>query len=277
MSDLPSKVLTIGGWDPCGAYGVAADIKTFATLGCHGMAALSVATVQNSLAWLGAEFFSADFLSKQLDAILSDYGADALKTGFLGNANLIKVVAQKIKQYDLKHVVIDPVVLNAKGEVMFESQVKEAYEDLLFPLATVITPNLKELNYFLTGESTAWDGSSQAKAQLASYYKVHFKTANKPIICLKGLVNAAPSLPFADGWYDGESFHFFKSSFVETQNLSGSGDTFSAALTANLAQSIEPKEAIKLASRFAHEAIRRSKDWSLAKAEGPTGNFIKAP
>ena len=269
----PKKVLSIGGWDPCGAYGVAADIKTFASLGCHGMAALSLATVQNSLGWIGAEFFSATFLAQQLDAILSDYGADALKTGFLGNADLIEVVAQKIKNYNIKNIVIDPVVLNGAGEAMFDPAVKEAYENLLFPLATVITPNLKELNYFLTGRSARWSGSSRAKEQLTAYYQQQFKTDNKPLFCLKGLAHAAPGISFADGWFDGQGYGFFQKDVIATKNLSGSGDTFSAALSAYLAKQLDSKDAIRAASQFSHQAIKASASWRLAHAEGPTANF----
>ena len=91
----PNKVLTIGGWDPCGAFGMPADMKTFAALNCHGMGVMTVVTAQNSQGWYGAEFMSADFVAQQLDAVLSDYGAESIKTGFLGRVDLIEVIAAK--------------------------------------------------------------------------------------------------------------------------------------------------------------------------------------
>ncbi|MCA9838372.1 MAG: bifunctional hydroxymethylpyrimidine kinase/phosphomethylpyrimidine kinase [Trueperaceae bacterium] len=274
MPDSPKKILTVGGWDPCGTYGVAADIKTFATLGCHGMAALSVATVQNSQNWLGADFFSADFVADQLEAILSDYGTDALKTGFLGQEEIIGVVAEKIKKYGISRVIVDPVVLNGSGEVMFKAGVKEAYETYLFPLATVVTPNLSELSYFLTGETLPWTLSDASKKNLAAYYQAHFPYRKQQLITLKGVRNPQPEITFADGWFDGQSFSFTAKEALNSSNLGGSGDTFSAAITAYLAITGELEPSIKAASQFTHKAIQNATNWKLAHGQGPTANFL---
>lgn len=268
----PKKVVTVGGWDPCGAFGVPADIKTFAALGCHGMGVLSVATVQNSVSWFDVSFLSAKLVEQQLDAVLSDYGADALKTGFLGRPDIIAVVAQKVLEYKLSRVVVDPVLLNGAGEAMFGLGVKEAYEAFLFPLASVLTPNLRELNYLLTGRTTAWSGSLSDRQLVVDYYAEHFGV-RKPLLTLKGLAASHEVASLSDGWFDGQSFNFEEKRFVDTANVSGSGDTFSAALTAGLGWGLNSKEAMRMASRFTQEAIERSASWRLAEGPGPVGNF----
>ncbi len=269
--DSPLKILSIGGWDPCGAFGVPADIKTFATLGCHGMAVLTVATAQSSLGWFAAEALPAEFVAKQLDAVLQDYSADALKTGFLGRVEIIKVVAEKIKEYNIQKSVIDPVLINARALPMFPKELNAAYEEYLFPLATVITPNLRELNYLLSGELEPWGLTEASEKIVREYHAKHF--AKSALIALKGVKKNSAASALLDGYFDGNSFVFEEKSLLKTNNVSGSGDTFSAALTAYLAKGHNEKQALILASQFTQKAIKNATEWKLATNAGPTANF----
>ncbi len=271
VKDLPLKLLSVGGWDPCGAFGVPADIKTFASLACHGMAVLTVATAQSSLGWFGAEALPAEFVAKQLDAVLQDYGADALKTGFLGSVDTLKVVAEKIKEYNIQTCVIDPVLVNARALPMFPKELNAAYEEYLFPLASVITPNLRELNYLVSGELEPWGLTEVSEKVLRDYHARHF--AKSAIIALKGVQKTADASFLLDGYYDGKLFAFEEKPLLKTNNLSGSGDTFAAALTAYLAQGYEETQALSLASQFTHKAIKNASAWQLATNAGPTANF----
>lgn len=267
---------TIGGWDPCGAFGVPADIKTFSAHRCHGMAVLTVATAQNSVGWYGAEFMSADFVGQQLDAVLGDYGTAGVKTGFLGRVDLIEIVAEKLMMYQIEKLVVDPVLVNAHGRPMFGPEVKAAYEQYLFPLADVITPNLKELNYLLTGETDPWSRGVESETALGRYHQSQCRPDS--LIALKGVgltTGEGMAEMLGDGWADRQGIVIEPKPVVETANVSGTGDTFSAALAVALARGDTAKEGIRHASHFVHQAILAGKDWNLAQGSGPTGNFLK--
>ena len=135
--DQPAKVLTIGGSDSGGAAGIQADLKTLTILGVYGMSVLTVVTAQNSLNVIDVQTMPSEFVASQLDAVLSDYGAQATKTGFIGRADLIEVIASKMDAYSLSNVVVDPVLVNHKGESMFPKPVTKAYIDYLFPLGHI--------------------------------------------------------------------------------------------------------------------------------------------
>jgi hydroxymethylpyrimidine kinase/phosphomethylpyrimidine kinase len=250
---------------------VPADIKTFATLGCHGMAVLTVATAQSSLGWFAAEALPAEFVAKQLDAVLQDYSADALKTGFLGRVEIIKVVAEKIKEYNIQKSVIDPVLINARALPMFPKELNAAYEEYLFPLASVVTPNLRELNYLVSGELEPWLHTEVSEEVLREYHAKFF--AESALIALKGIKKSNDASLLLDGYYDGISFAFEEKPLLKTTNVSGSGDTFAAALSVYLAQGHNEKQALRLASRFTYEAIKHASMWRLASNAGPTANF----
>ncbi|MEM7800378.1 MAG: PfkB family carbohydrate kinase [Chloroflexota bacterium] len=272
--DSPKKCLTIGGWDPCGAFGVPADIKTFAAHGVHGMSVLTVVTAQNSVGWYGAEYLPLELVALQLDAVLGDYGADAFKTGFLGNVELIELIASKIKEYGVKQVVIDPVLINARKKPMFGPEVNQAYQAHLFPLATIITPNLNELNYLVNGSSEQWNESKEGLAALKDYHAAY---VHDGLIAIKGLplsdLTQTSVAEIGDGWFDGEQIEIEPMSKVETKNVSGTGDTFSAAIAARLALGDGSADAIHSASHFVHNAIRTSSNWNLAKGASPIANF----
>lgn len=272
----PKKCLTIGGWDPCGAYGAAADMKTFAAHGVHGMAVLTVATAQNSVGWYGAEFMPVEFVEKQLDAVLGDYGVDAVKTGFVGRADLIEMIHAKLVQYEVSKIVIDPVVLNGKGESMFGDDVTRAYETLLFPLATVVTPNLMELNFLLSGKSEPWSPTEDGLDPLKAYYDQHIHAG---YVAIKGLplsddeADGNGAKEIGDGWFDGEQLELEPVTRIKTENVAGTGDTFSAALTAHLAVGEAPTDGMHASARFVYNAIKAAASWKLAKSGGPISNF----
>ncbi|MEM8856854.1 MAG: bifunctional hydroxymethylpyrimidine kinase/phosphomethylpyrimidine kinase [Chloroflexota bacterium] len=261
MKKIPKKVLTIGGWDPCGAFGVAADIKTFSAMNCYGMAAMTVTTAQNSLGWHGAEFVSAELVAKQLDAVLSDYGAQAVKTGFLGKLDIIETVAAKLKEYAVPNVIIDPVLLNAQGAAMFPAEVVDAYKNQLFPLATAITPNKRELNWLMTGETDplAWTDASQEQV-------VSFAKLLDPAIVLKGV--QLDDGHWADGLVDNGEIALFSHERVETQNVSGTGDSLSAAICCLLAEGLSLKDAVEKASQLTTKAIAGAAGWQLGTGPG---------
>ncbi len=263
----PKKLLTIGGWDPCGAFGVPADMKTFAALDTHGMAVMTVATAQNSVGWYGAEFLPAEFVAQQLDAVLGDYGADGVKTGFLGRVDLIEIIGTKLKEYGVEHIVIDPVLMNAGGRPMFGPEVIEAYQEWLFPLATFITPNRYEMSLLVNGGSDLWEMTEPAVQDLFEWQKQIGGPQGEPAVIAKGILQNNGQLAdflFADG-----KWVMVDHAKIDTQNVSGTGDSLSAALAVQLALGHSREEAFTRASNGTAVAIGMAADWQLGQGPGP--------
>ncbi len=263
----PQKLLTIGGWDPCGAFGVPADLKTFAALDTHGMGVMTVVTAQNSVGWYGAEFIPADFVAQQLDAVLGDYGADGVKTGFLGRVDLIEIIGAKLREYQIKNIVIDPVLINAGGRPMFGPEVLDAYKEWLFPLATAITPNRYELSLLVNGETELWALSDESVSKVFEWQEQLGGGEGQSAVIAKGLELEEGHL--ADALLTNGQMMQVSHAKVDTQNVSGTGDSLSAALTAFLACGATLEDAFEKASLATAGAIALSADWQLGQGPGP--------
>ncbi len=225
---------------------------------------ITVVTAQNSHSWLGATFIDADFVAQQLDAVFTDYGADAVKTGFLGRVELIEVVARKLREHKIRNVVIDPVMVDGETEPMFGAEVTAAYRELLIPLATIVTPNKGEARLLLDrplGEPVVW---TQLQPQLKA-------VAPGGWLLLKAVAHGRQ---WGDWLLHQRQSKFYPQTLVDTPNLAGSGDTLSAALAATLALGADVPSAVKDAQTFTHQAIVEGATWRLARGRGPTANFV---
>lgn len=253
----PLKLLTIGGSDSGGAAGIQADLKTWTALGVYGMSALTVMTAQNSVTVAGVQFATPDFLALQLHMVLADYGADGIKTGFIGRTDLITTIARELRHVTCPFVV-DPVLVNHRGERLFSADVTAAYCTHLFPLAHLITPNRHEAA-LLTGKpvQTVSDAERAAK-QLSS----DFDTA----VLITGVPEDDSLVDILAG--QGEMVRS-SAETIPTHNTHGSGDTLSAAITAFLAQGNDLATAVTHARTFTRAAIRTAADWRLGAGHGP--------
>jgi hydroxymethylpyrimidine/phosphomethylpyrimidine kinase len=258
----PPKVLTIAGSDSGGAAGLQADLKTFATLNVYGMSVVTAVTAQNSVAVTAVQPLPAEFVASQIEAVLSDYGALAVKTGFIGQVDIIEAVAEKLKQYNPDFVVIDPVLVNHKGQAMFSAEVTEAYLEKLLPPATLITPNRIEAG-LLTGMMI----ESREDMETAARRLVEAGAAG---VLIKGL---HVGQVIVDLLFEGGRVSWLETPFIDTENLHGSGDTFSAAICAFLARGETMKTAVQKAHTFTAKAIQDAVDWRLGKGHGPVKNF----
>lgn len=262
----PPAVLAIGGTDPCGAYGVMADLKTFAAFRVHGQAVVSVVTAQNSRGWHGAAPIEVEMIGRQLDAVLDDYGAAAIKTGFLGRGEVIELIGERIKQYEKAAVVVDPVLVNGHGRPMFDADVVEAFKTFLLPLATVVTPNRWEARLLMgRGLETEIDWPAAA-SDLASL-------APQAVWLVK---REAAAGDWGDWLFSADNALFLPQAHIATRNTAGSGDTLAAAVAAGLGRGHAILKAIRDAQRYTHEAIARAAGWALARGSGPgpIGNFF---
>jgi hydroxymethylpyrimidine/phosphomethylpyrimidine kinase len=163
----PVKVLTIAGSDSGGAAGLQADLKTFTLLGVYGMSVVTAVTAQNSVAVTAVHPLPADFVAAQLDAVLSDYGAAAVKTGFIGREELVEIIADRLAAYATPNRLVDPVLVNHRGEAMFGSAMADAYRRHLLPLADLLTPNRREAELLLNRPVTTLSEAAEAARRLA--------------------------------------------------------------------------------------------------------------
>ena len=239
------------------------------------MGVMTVVTAQNSVGWYGAEFMSADFVAKQLDAVLGDYGAKSVKTGFLGRVDLIEVIAKKLFEYRVEKIVIDPVVVNARGKAMFPQEVIDAYFEHLFPIATAITPNRREFNLLLTNQTDPWAMNQETLEAALSFVNKFQRHGHSPAFIVKGIPQPVRigKDQIADGLILDGKIDLFAHPKVETMNVSGTGDSFSAALCCQLAFGLDLPEAIAKASQLTHQAIKGGAEWQLATAAGPINHF----
>jgi hydroxymethylpyrimidine kinase/phosphomethylpyrimidine kinase len=254
------RVLTIAGSDSGGGAGIQADLKTIILLGGFGMSALTALTAQNTQGVEAIHPIPEDFVEAQMDAVLSDIGADAAKTGMLFNAPVIQVVARKLSAYDVDRVVVDPVMVAKGGDVLL---VKEAIETLvkrLLPLALVVTPNIPEAEV-LSKVTIESDKDVQAAAQM-----IH-RMGPKHVL-IKGGHRTGPA---KDTLFDGNDFTEYTKDRIDTPHTHGTGCTFSAAIATYLAKGLDVEEAVQKAKTFIHEAVRFAEP--LGKGRGPTNIY----
>ena len=255
---LPPKVLTIAGSDSGGAAGLQADLRTFAALGGYGLSVVTVVTAQNSERVTAVHPLPADFVTAQLDAVLTDYGAVAAKTGFIGQRPLIEAIAAGLRQYALPTLVVDPVLVNHKGQAMFTPAVTVAYRQHLLPLATLITPNWREAALLA-------DVTIETLADLeTAVTRLHPQTPGH--ILITGFPDGTH---IVDAFSDGQSLHWLRQTRLPTANTHGSGDTLSAAICVFRARGAEMETAVRYGRAFTHQAIQRGATWQLGRGHGP--------
>ena len=259
----PVKLLTIGGSDSGGAAGIQADLKTWTALGGYGMSVITAVTAQNSLTVQDVAWMTPQFVQSQLEAVLSDYGATAVKTGFLGRAELVIAVSAMLQTFKPAHVVIDPVLVNHRGQQMFPDVVRQLYLAYLLPLADLITPNLVETAVLL--QTSSIDSLSRLRSAARQLHQIGARH-----VLIKGFRDGAE---LVDLLFDGQTFTDFRQPHIETQNTHGSGDTFSAAICAFLAQGITMETAVAQAQQFTHRAIQQAANWRLGGGHGPLAHF----
>jgi len=254
----PLPLLTIAGSDSGGAAGLQADLKTWTALGVYGMSAITAVTAQNSERVAAVHYPPPAFVAAQIDAVLSDYGAAAIKTGFLGRVEIVEVVAKRLTHWcggglqTRPTIVVDPVLVNHRGEAMFGPEMAAAYRELLLPLADLVTPN----------------GAEAALLDLSGLPRPD-RSARR--VLLKAWRRDEAHI--IDRFWDGGEFVELSQPRIDTTNLHGSGDTLSAAICAFVAQGRDWLDAIRRAQAFTHQAIRRGANWRLGAGHGPLGHF----
>ncbi len=240
----PKRSLTIAGSDSGGGAGLEADLKTFTAFGVYGSAAVTCVTAQNTMTVLGIQDLPADFVELQIEAVLSDIGADSVKTGMLYNKDIIKAVVKKIDEYDLKPVV-DPVMVTKKGELLLKDDSVELYRSEMIDRAYILTPNIRETEVLT-------DLSIESIADMEIAAKIlHHEGADNVVIKAGKFENEV-----VDIFYDGKHLQTIKGEIL-TGHKHGTGCTFSAAITALLALGADAGYAVRLSKKYVEDAIRK--------------------
>jgi len=256
------RVMTIAGSDSGGGAGIQADLKTFAALGVYGTSALTAITAQNTIGVTSVLELLPELVGAQIDAIISDIGTDAVKTGMLANPRIILVVAEKAKEHGFSNLVVDPVMVAKGGDRLVQEEAVEALRSLLIPIATVVTPNLPEAAVLVgRGVETLEDARQAARDIVAM-------GAQSAVVKGGHLEGDA-----VDVFYDGREIREFSAIRVDTTSTHGTGCTFASAIAAGLARGMALEYAVGGAKEYVTEAIKAA--FPIGGGHGPLNHFYK--
>ena len=263
-SDIPI-VLTIAGSDSGGGAGIQADIKAMSATGSFACSVITAITSQNTQGVSAIFPIPLDHVSSQLDAIFSDLNVAAVKVGMLADSNIIKVVADKIKQYQPKHLVIDPVMVATSGDLLLEQSAISTLKAALIPLADIITPNLPE-GAALTGKPVP-----ESEADMQDMVE-ELRALGAKAVLLKGghleqdeNSNDLLILPISTALISAKRF--------PTKNTHGTGCTLSSAIASYLAQGDDLTRSVELGKRYISEAIAHADQLNVGQGHGPVNHF----
>lgn len=251
--------LTIAGSDSGGGAGIQADLKVFFALGCHGTSAVTALTAQNTVGVSGVHHVPEDFVIQQIDAVTSDLGVDAAKTGMLATAAIVSAVAGAVRAHNITPLVVDPVAISKHGDRLLADDALQAYRDDLFPLASVITPNLHEAGGLLGREVRTLGDAESAARDLADL-------GPRAVLVKGGHLEDQPDDAIDVLWNSGEVVKISGPRF-DTADTHGTGCALSAAIAARLALGDELEDAVRYAKDFVAGAIEHA--LRVGKGFGP--------
>ena len=252
--------LTIAGSDSGGGAGIQADLKTFSALGVYGASALTAITAQNTVGVTTVHEIPTADIAAQIDAVITDIGADAVKTGMLSSSAIVAVVAESLQRHGVTRLVVDPVMVAKSGDALLQDDAVEAVRTLLLPLAAVVTPNLPEAEALVGGSIESLEDMREAARRILAL-------GAAGVIVKGGHLEG----PATDLFYDGSEFREFTSERIDTVNTHGTGCTFASAVAAGMARSLPVVEVVAQAKEYVTEAIRAS--FPIGQGHGPLHHF----
>ena len=255
--------LTVAGSDSGGGAGIQADLRTFAFHCVHGTSALTCVTAQNTLGVTRVDALSAEAVAAQIEAVVGDIGADAVKTGMLLNREIMAAVASQVESRKLGNLVVDPVMVSRSGDRLIDDGAIAFLQDVLIPMAAVVTPNRFEAE-ILSGLEIASVDDMRSAAQ-----KIHSLGAKAVLVKGGGMKG---DLRGIDVWFDGTRLDLLTTENVDTPNTHGTGCTLSAAIAANLALGKDLLTAVTLAKNYVTTALKYALD--IGEGQGPVGHFF---
>ena len=256
-----ATALTIAGSDSGGGAGIQADLKTFAAHGVYGTSAITALTAQNTVGVEGVHVVPDDFVTAQIEAVVSDIGCHAVKTGMLATSTIVEAVAAAVESLELPNLVVDPVMLAKSGDHLLDDEAVHAVRWTLIRLARVVTPNIPEAEVLAKMTIASVDDMKEAARRIAML---------KPsAVVIKGGHLAGPEV--IDLLLENGEFHEWIGPRIEGPNTHGTGCTFAAAITAHLALGLSLRDAVPRAQRYIAGAIRHAP--GLGRGAGPMHHF----
>ncbi len=254
--------LTIAGSDSSGGAGIQADIKTMAANGVFAMSAITALTAQNTTGVTGIFETTPEFLAAQLDAVFTDIYPDAVKIGMVSSAPLIRTIAERLRFYEAKHIVVDPVMVATSGSRLLRDDAMQALTEQLLPLAEVVTPNIPEAEILSGLVITDAAGMEAAARKISEQYGCS-------VLCKGGhKVNDADDLLWRNGsgkWFRGER--------IQNPNTHGTGCTLSSAIASNLAKGYDLDTSVERAKEYISGCLSAMLD--LGRGSGPMNHMHK--
>lgn len=248
--------LTIAGSDSSGGAGIQADIKTMQANGVYAMSAITALTAQNTTGVSGIFEVIPEFLGQQLDAVFTDIYPDAVKIGMVASAELVKMIAFKLKEYKAERIVVDPVMVSTSGSRLISEEAIQILKTELFPLASVLTPNIPEAEVLFGASIHSAEDMERAAQAISEEYHC--------AVLLKGghQLNDANDLLYAE-----EKSRWFYGRRIDNPNTHGTGCTLSSAIASNLAKGYGLEEAVERAKEYISGALAAMLD--LGAGSGP--------
>ena len=248
--------LSVAGSDSCAGAGIQADIKTMTMNGVYATSAITALTAQNTTGVRAIQESTPEFLKQQLDAVFEDIFPDAVKIGMVSSSELIRVIADRLRYYKAKNIVVDPVMVATSGSTLMKNEAVQTLTKELLPIATVVTPNIPEAEV-LSGETIK---NKEDMMNVAKSIGDKYGCA----VLLKGghSINDANDLLYSDG-----AFTWFEGKRINNPNTHGTGCTLSSAIAANLAKGFSLVDAVQRAKEYISAALAAQLD--LGKGQGP--------
>ena len=254
------NVLTIAGSDCSGGAGIQADLKAFAAHGVYGMSVITAVTAQNTQGVFAVEDISRDVIAKQIEAIFDDIQVHAVKIGMVSQVQTIEVIAEQLRHYSPKTIVLDPVMVSKSGYHLLNKLAEATLIKELLPMAMIVTPNIPEAEV-MTNRSIS------TLKQMEEAAKAIYQMGAKNVLLKGGHLE----LEATDILYDGREFSYFSAPRIATKNTHGTGCTLSSAITSNLALGYTLNQAVVRAKEYITIAIQHS--LTIGKGVGPTHHF----
>ena len=257
---VPPKALTIAGSDSGGGAGIQADLKTFGALGVFGSSVITAITAQNTVAVTAVQEISTDVIAAQIDAVMEDIGADAVKTGMLSSPEIVCAVSEGIQRHAIRNLVVDPVMIAKSGDRLLKEEAVRAVREHLLPLARIVTPNIPEAEVLAEMKIDSEADMIEAARQIHK--------SGPAIVIVKG--GHLADLPIDIAW-DGEQASYFQTDRVDTTATHGTGCTFSSAIAAHLAHGYEVNDAIERSKQYLYGALMTA--YQVGSGHSPVHHF----
>lgn len=254
--------LTIAGSDSGAGAGIQADLKTFAAHGVYGLSVLTAVTAQNTQTVMAIAEVPEEVIALQIDAVLEDIGADAIKIGMLSAASIVEIVVDRLEAWGPKHLVVDPVMVSKSGHTLLQDNAVRALALKLLPFALVVTPNVFEAQILAKRSITSIVEAEDAARAIHAL--------GPSIVVVKG--GHLEGDDAVDVVFDGQSIQHLSVDWVDTENTHGTGCTFSSAIASQLALGVEPILAIERAKAYLTAALAAS--YRIGSGHSPVNHFF---